>query len=265
MSEHLGGATLNLFVDGELGQEEALAVNAHLAECAACTSLTLSQMMLRQATAKAGRRYAVPAGLKERLHARGAEELAGGVTLRKEAEASTQRSLRWSGLGWVAAAVLLLAVGTTMFVERRAAGRAESAALVTEVFDQHVAVLAGSLPPQVVSTDRHTVKPWFQGKIPFSFNLPEGLAEDTALDGANLTYLHDQPVAQLLYHVGRHRVSVFLRERVGDGAGLETSADRAGYHVMSFERGGLEGVAISDVEPARLVGLVKAIEAVQGR
>ena len=79
---------------------------------------------------------------------------------------------------------------------------AEHAALVTEVFDQHIAMLAGNLPPQVVSTDRHTVKPWFQGKIPFSFNLPENLPGDTTLDGANLTYLTTSPLPSCFTALG---------------------------------------------------------------
>jgi anti-sigma factor RsiW len=140
---------------------------------------------------------------------------------------------------------------------------AEHAALVTEVFDQHVATLAGSLPPEVVSTDRHTVKPWFQGKLPFSFNLPEGLPRDTALDGANLTYLHNQPVAQLLYSIGKHRVSVFLLEKPGATRADQLPAEHAGFHVMDFSTDELEGVAVSDVDPARLAELVSAIRQAQ--
>jgi anti-sigma factor RsiW len=158
-------------------------------------------------------------------------------------------------VGWAAAAAVLLVSVSLLLVQRNATARMESAALAGEVFDQHVATLAANQVPQVVSSDRHTVKPWFQGKIPFSFNLPEGLAADTALDGANLTYLDDRPVAQLLYHVGLHRVSVFLR--AGQGRGYTT--ERAGFHVIGFSRGELEGVAVSDVDPVRLAGLVKAI------
>jgi anti-sigma factor RsiW len=111
----------------------------------------------------------------------------------------------WFGmLGW-AAAVLLLAfacqlVRSTQRALKGMIASAEHAALVTEVFDQHVATLAANLPPQVISTDRHTVKPWFQGKIPFSFNLPEGLPSDTTLDGANLTYLQPARRPTALQH-----------------------------------------------------------------
>jgi len=114
----------------------------------------------------------------------------------------------------------------------------------------------------VVSTDRHTVKPWFQGKIPFSFNLPQSLPSDTTLDGANLAYLGNQPVAQLLFSIGKHRVSVFLRQRSG-AAEKEFATDRAGFHVMGFSTDSLEVRAVSDVEPARLAELVNEIKSAQ--
>jgi anti-sigma factor RsiW len=181
---------------------------------------------------------------------------------------SPRQSVRGFGsLGWAAAAVILLA-SVSMILFQRAAQRAEitsaeHAALITEVFDQHVATLADNIAPQVVSTDRHTVKPWFQGKIPFSFNLPQTLPGDTTLDGANLTYLGDQPVAQLLYSIGRHRVSVFLRQSSPEAETKPFAAERAGFRVMAFSTSGLEGVAVSDVDPARLAELVSALKGAQ--
>ncbi len=101
-------------------------------------------------------------------------------------------------------------------------------ALVSEVFDQHVAALAASGPPQVVSSDNHTVKPWFQGKLPFAFNLPERLPDGMVLDGANLTYVRNQPAAQLLFSIGGHRVSVFLLQDAAVEAN-ELVAERSGF------------------------------------
>jgi anti-sigma factor RsiW len=126
--------------------------------------------------------------------------------------------------------------------------------------DQHVATLADSQPLQVISSDRHTVKPWFQGKLPFSFNLPQNLPNDTTLDGANLTYLGNQPVAQLLYGIGKHRVSVFLRQESGKVQVNELHAERSGFYVMGFGANGLQVIAISDVDPVRLAELAGAIE-----
>ena len=157
------------------------------------------------------------------------------------------------------AALLVLGVG--LFVaQREMQGRAANEALVAEVADQHVAAMAGNAPPEVISSDRHTVKPWFQGKLPFSFNLPENLPGDTTLDGADLTYLRGQPTAQLLYSIGKHHVSVFLRQKNGASSAL---AERSGFHVASIPAGELEVVAVSDVETARLKGLAEMVAQAQ--
>jgi anti-sigma factor RsiW len=257
MSDHLSPSMLNGLADGELSADQLAVANEHLASCPACTSNALYQSLLKSATAKAGQRYTPPAHLQERLT---------GLASRLEAPGRYQQQWRFAW-GWAAAAVFLFVSASTMLVQRTARkaelASAEHAALVTEVFDQHVATLAGSLPPQVVSTDRHTVKPWFQGKLPFSFNLPESLPRDTTLDGANLTYLHNQPVAQLLYSIGKHRVSVFVREKPGAAGADEAPAEHAGFHVMDFSTDDLEGVAVSDVDPARLAELVGAIRGAQ--
>lgn len=250
MSDHLSPSILNGLADGELTADQLAAANQHLAGCPACTSNALYQSLLKSATAKAGHRYTPPPQLQQRLTRLASSRL-------ETLGAGSGDRYRW---GWIAAAVLLLVSASTMLVQR-AGHKAEQAALVTEVFDQHVATLAGGLPPQVVSTDRHTVKPWFQGKLPFSFNLPENLPQDAKLDGANLAYLHNQPVAQLLYSIGKHRVSVFVREK--SASADESPAEHAGFHVMDFSTGDLDGVAISDVDPARLAELVSAIKQAQ--
>jgi anti-sigma factor RsiW len=139
----------------------------------------------------------------------------------------------------------------------------ESLALATEACDQHIATLAANAPPQIISSDRHTVKPWFQGKLPFSFNLPENLPSGTTLDGANFTYIHSRPAAQLLYSIGKHRVSIYLEQGTSAQLSTTASADHAGFHVVSFSTGEINGVAVSDVDPSRLSDLVTKIAQAQ--
>ena len=98
----------------------------------------------------------------------------------------------------------------------------ENLALATAAYDQHIATLAANTPPQVISSDRHTVKPWFEGKLSFSLNLPENLPSGTNLDGANLTYIHNRPAAQLLYSIGKHRVSIYLEQETDSNASRVT-------------------------------------------
>ena len=252
MSQHLSEAMLNSFVDEELSPAEATEVAAHLAECGACTTSALSRMMLKSAVARAGRRYELPA----QMHARLPMDDAVSIVRTRPAP------IAW--IAWTAglAAVFILAAGMGFF-ERRATEKAAEVALVAEITDQHVSSMAVGAPPEVLSSDRHTVKPWFQGKLPFSFNLPDNLPAGTTLDGANLTYIHGRPTAQLLYSIGKHRVSVYLQQRSEDVSASRLSTDRSGFHVISFNTGDINGIAVSDVEPARLADLVSIVEHAQ--
>lgn len=269
MTDHLSHGALSALVDRELTEDQLASASKHLGGCASCTSNALYQSLLKFATARAGHRYPQPPQLRERLALLAAQTNSKlqprGI---RGAPISPFRSFgRIGSLGWAAAAALFLVCLSLVFVQR-AAQRAERmsaqhADLAIEVFDQHVATLAGNQPLQVISTDRHTVKPWFQGRIPFSFNLPMGLPSDVTLEGANLTYLSNQPAAQLVYSIGKHRVSVFLRRGSGSAEANELPAESSGFHVMGFSTSDLEAVAVSDVDPARLTELVSAIRHAQ--
>jgi len=272
MTDHLSASMLSALADGELSAEQLSAASEHLEGCASCTTSALHQSLLKAATAKAGVRYAPSPQFQEHLTQMVAEGFSASEPLDASSGTSPWRPGRRVGLlGWATAAVLLLASLSTMLVQRirqrseigSEVVSAERSAFVTEIFDRHLAMLAGSLPPEVLSTDRHTVKPWFQGKTPFSFNLPESLPNNTTLDGANLTYLQNQPAAQLLFSIGKHRVSVFVAQKAGAAGSDEFDADHSGFHVLGRTAGDIQIVAVSDVDPARLADLVDAVELAQ--
>jgi anti-sigma factor RsiW len=267
MTNHLSSAILNALVDQELSADQAVAVKEHLDGCPACTSSALTQALLKSAVAKAGQRYSASTRLEERLRrlATGDNHMLLPDTPDK---APSSRSARWIvSTALAAAAVLLIVAGSWIATQRQTQhtqlASLRQAGLVSEVLDQHIATLAANQPPQVISSDRHTVKPWFQGKLPFSFNLPDNLPEDTKLDGANLTYLHNLPAAQLLYSIGRHHVTVLIGQKQDTSIPNPSTAERSGFHVTGFATYDLEGIAISDVDPARLASLVRAIEQAQ--
>jgi anti-sigma factor RsiW len=260
MTDHLSQVTINALADGELSADQMAVANDHLAVCPACTSTALVQTLLKTNVAKAAQRYEVPPGLEQRLKNLAFQTNPG--------TAQTSRPAGRSALaGWAVAALLLLVFSGTIGMLHRGrqteVASVEQSAQITEVCDLHIATLAAGQDPQVISSDRHTVKPWFQGKLPFSFNLPETLPGETKLDGANLAYLHNQPVAQLLYHIGRHRVSVFVTQRRSNDAVSESQAEYSGFRVVNAGVGKLELVAVSDLDPARLSELVGIIRGVQ--
>jgi anti-sigma factor RsiW len=272
MTAHLSSATLNALVDQELSADQAAAAKEHLDHCPACTSSALTQALLKTAVTKAGQRYAAGTHLQERLRRLASQQI------RTPSQASgsggpSSRAAKWvASPGWraawaIAAMLLVIAAGWISLqrhAQRSTIASVQTAALVSEMSDLHIATLAANQPPQVISSDRHTVKPWFQGKLPFSFNLPDNLPADTRLDGANLTYLDDRPVAQLLYSIGRHRVSVIVRQK-RDTASNPPKAEQSGFHVTGTATDDLEIIAISDVDPGRLSALLHAIEQAQTR
>ena len=211
--------------------------------------------------ARAGQRYTVPLNWNN---------VCGASHRRRLCNAARAHAWRFNDAlralsSAVAIAAMLLVVATGWIFTQRHTQTSElasmqQAALVTEVSDLHIATLAANQPPEVISSDRHTVKPWFQGKIPFSFNLPDNLPADTKLDGANLTYLHNRPVAQLLYSIGRHQCVGLCRAKARSARQNPPKAEHSGFHVLSFQTGDLEFTAVSDVDPARLSGLVHALE-----
>jgi anti-sigma factor RsiW len=249
--QHPGPDTINAYVDGELPVDEELNTQYHLADCHSCTLRVLSTTQLKEATARAGHCFAPTPEALTRLTAQ----------LRARPNAVAQiysfRSITW---GAVAAAVVL-----AVLLLGRGQHR-QSNALAAELLDQHLAVLSVSAAPQVISSDRHTVKPWFQGRIPFSFNLPEpyALPPDTILKGADLTYFDGQPSALLIFTIHKHQVTVLLSQQSNDLVLTALPKARAGFTIHSTIASHLHIIAVSDVNPAELDLLIAALARVQG-
>jgi len=247
---HLDPEQLTSFLDGELSSSEAREVQQHLADCHRCALRVLSATQLKAATARAGQRFAAPPEALARLAAQLRPQAA-----KKAARVHSMRVVWWGAL----AACLLIAVSLIGWRQTRQAN-----ALSAELLDQHLATLSSGATPEVISTDRHTVKPWFQGKLPFSFNLPDPLPADTTLKGGDFTFLDGQPAALLLFTIHKHEVSVFLTQRAGSPIATAPSGVRSGFAIHSAMTDDLRIVAVSDVNPADLDLLVAALVQAQG-
>src|SRR5208282_1006664 len=178
---------LDTCLDGELPEVEMRTFDAHVHSCPSCSADALARVQMKRAIQVAGKCFAPSAEFRRRMQQSIAPE--------------PQRSFR---LGWIlaAAAAVILVVGalTSTYVGSRS-GRDQASRdhVFSEIADLHVATLASSSPVDVISTDRHTVKPWFQGKIPFAFNLPELQNSEFSLLGGRMTYLDQTPGAHLIY------------------------------------------------------------------
>src|SRR5438445_2081666 len=185
---------LDIYLDGELPVAEARALGEHLRGCPACAAESVNRVQQKRALQAAGHRFTPDPAFRARI----------------QQSVAARPPARWSRLWFpaLAGALALLIVGALFLNVNR--DRRNEQRLLSELADLHVATLASSNPVDVVSTDRHTVKPWFQGKIPFAFNLPELAGSPYTLDGGRVAYLHHQACAQLIYSLRQHHLSVFV-------------------------------------------------------
>ena len=116
-------------------------------------------------------------------------------------------------------------------------------------------------PVDVVSTDRHTVKPWFQGKVPFTFNLPELGNSNFTLPGGRVTYLQQTPGAHLIFQVRKHEISVFIfQDRPETGRGM-AALSRLSFNVATWQEGGLRYYVVGDASREDINALVELLKA----
>lgn len=263
-NDHLQPQKIDAFVDSELQPDEARVVDEHLAICHACALQALAAFETKRAAAVAASALPLSAESLARLTAHLRAESSSEKNPTTDSALRQTTPLRfprrrvahfplWSGIAACFAIVICLFAWQS---------RRDSATITAELLDQHLATLSSAANPQVLSSDRHTVKPWFQGKLPFSFNLPEPieLPPDTTLEGADLAYLDDHPAALLLFTIHKHHVSVFVTER---SAFPSLRSSRSGFSFRTATAAHLRFIAVSDVNPAEIEALLDSLAKVQ--
>jgi anti-sigma factor RsiW len=242
-------AKLDTYLDGELSAEEMLAFDVHLRNCTSCSSDALTRVQTKRAIQIAGERFTPGADFRRRMQRRIAPK--------------PQRSF---GLGWMFAAatavVLMVGALTSNYMGARS-GRGQ---VFREIADLHVETLASSSPVDVISTDRHTVKPWFQGRIPFAFDLPDLQNSEFSLLGGRMAYLDQTPGAHLIYDVRKHHISVFVFQeralRLSGGVDENSFASKdVSFNMETWSQGGLRYFVIGDASTADIDSLTKLFKA----
>jgi len=238
---------IDAYVDGELPPAEASVLAGHLRISAACAADALDRVRLKRSIAVAGKRYQPSTQFRERV--------AQSIATQPEPAKS---GWHWRILAVPALVVLLISVGVNTYAKRDSARRER---VYSELADLHVAALAATSPVDVVSSDRHTVKPWFQGKLPFTFNLPELQGTDYTLIGGRMTYFRQTAGAQLIYQVRKHLISVFIfQDRDLDTASLRPGPLTAlSFHTETWMQDDLRYFVVGDAGDNDIEALSKLL------
>jgi len=242
-------AKLDLYVDSELPAGEMDDFQRHLQTCPTCAAGALSRLQMKRLTQTIGHRYQPRPEFRRRIE----DSI--------HAPRPRQWIRRWLPALAVAAVLVLVVTSVSVWLQYSRSQQAFG-----EIADLHVATLASANPVDIVSTDRHTVKPWFQGKLPFTFNLPELQNSTFKLLGGRLAYFHQSPGAQLLFALGKHQISVFIFQNQAGEASLNSGSSNRNNLTFSNETwtdAGLRYFVVGDCNPADIHSLSELLKDAQ--
>jgi mycothiol system anti-sigma-R factor len=250
------------YLDGELDLSRTIEMETHLQTCGECARELEKQQALRAALQRGSLAYAAPEGLRERIQS--------SLRASTSAEAPERASgwhaiqflrplllLRWAG----AFAVLALFAVTAWQLLPGLRGPTSDQRLAVEVLTSHVRSLEANHLMDVVSTDQHTVKPWFDGKLDFSPPVEDLASDGFPLVGGRLDYLEGREVAALVYQRRKHFINVFVWPDAAGSSSAQTLKSQQGYNLMRWSRGGFQFWAVSDVSAQDLAEFVRLLQA----
>lgn len=235
---------LDAYVDGELAPAETAAVREHLDGCATCRHRLADLEWLGRVVRRVPYHDA-PEALRARI-----------VTPRRRSWRSPSR-LGWAAVLAVAASFAAVTVLVQSVPSRRSVEAPRT--LADALVDNHVRALMGEHLLDVASSDQHTVKPWFQGKLDFSPPVDDLASQGFPLVGGRVEYVAGKQAAALIYRRRQHTINLFVWP-ASDGAEATDARSMRGFQVRHWTRGGMTFWAVSDLNDAELGTFARALQ-----
>jgi anti-sigma factor RsiW len=233
--------------DGELDTRSRRTLQEHVADCEVCSAVRDDLRDLRSAVRDRASYFAAPDSLRQRI---------GSERKRDRAPASRGLVLPWWGFATSLATAALLAVAVTLAVGLPA----REDQIAQQVVASHIRSLMENHLADVASTDQHTVKPWFSGKLDFSPPVNDLATEGFALRGGRLDYIAGRPVAALVYQRRQHRINVFIWPATARAQAPGTTIAVSGYNGIEWTQGAMTFWAVSDLNLSELNELKALLE-----
>jgi anti-sigma factor RsiW len=248
---------LPAYLDDELDVSDSLRVQKHLAACQDCQQTQEHQLVLRSALRDPELRAYPSADFSRRIEA--------AVRRAAKEEARARRSsrfefLRIESFRWLpAAAVLLLVTTIGAFLVTNSLRSSQQQLIASAVLTGHIRSLQPNHLIDVPSSDRHTVKPWFQGRLDFSPPVPDLSELGWTLVGGRLDYVDGRPVAVIVYQRRMHNINVFLWPNHGPAGDAIRQEEAQGYQILHWNGAEMTYWVVSDLNNAELLELARAL------
>ena len=238
---------LHAYVDDELDLANTRETERHLQSCADCRGTERAIRELRSALTSEATAHRAPAHLRSNVRA----------ALRREAKATRRTPSPWLifATGAACAAAIL---GFALFQTTRAV---RTDAIFDQVVANHVRSLLAAHLVDVGSSDQHTVKPWFDGKVDFAPEVRDLSANSFPLVGGRLDYLDGKTVVALVYQRNKHPINLFITPESTSRNTSPIATTRRGYNVFSWTNNGMKYWAVSDLNQAELREFTQLMQA----
>jgi anti-sigma factor RsiW len=235
-------ALMHAYVDGELDLVRSLEVEAHLNACAACARERAGLQTLRAAISGGALYHEAPAWLERTIRS----------ALRDERRAERGRGYAFARYGWAGAAAAAVVLVTLLVTGRLPFGSPASDLTAREVVDDHLRSLTANHLADVLSSNQHTVKPWFDGRLNFTPPVEDLGAQGFPLVGGRLDYLDGHPIAAVVYRRREHVINLFIWPARNAADTRPVSQVREGYNIAHWTKSGMTYWAVSSVNAAEL-------------
>jgi anti-sigma factor RsiW len=246
---------LHALIDGELDAVHARDVEAHVATCGGCAEKLKTLRAMREAMAVADLKFAAPAPLRDRIEAALPSPSAQIIAPRQ----FFQPSRRSFFGGLVTGSALSAAIAATLLVGVFRSDQKQQVA--DEVVSAHIRSLQAGHLMDVETSDQHTVKPWFDGRVDVAPPVIDLTAQGFTLLGGRLDYVAGEPVASVVYQRRKHVINLFVAQRLGAKHAGAINETIQGYNVRHWSKEGLDFWAVSDLAGDELDEFVQKISA----
>jgi len=245
MANHAQRNLLHAYLDDELDLVRSMELEDHLVECGDCAQEVASYRAVRESVQAADLRQKAPAEFIARLR----NELQKQEPPNRASLVLPHRVPWWN---WAAVAACLLLAGALFVLN---ANRQRENSLVRDLVADHVRSLMATHLTDVLTSDQHTVKPWFTGKLDFSPQVRDLSADGFELVGGRLEYLGGHDAAAIVYQRRKHVINVFSWPLSGSDDGPRVEA-RQGFNLIEWKQAGMYYCAVSDLNQQELSQLV---------
>ena len=247
-------------LDGELDLAAGLEVERHIEECPRCAREYAALRAMRTRLKGEEFRFESPAALMEKIR-RAIPASSPSRSSPPRADAYQSRRGTWVPRAIRIAVPMAIGAMLALVIAPRTIGPAANEPLASEVVASHVRSLMAAHLMDVASTNQHTVKPWFNGKLDFSPPVNDFAKDGFLLVGGRLDYIDGRPVAALVYQHGKHVINVFMWPTGGAATSAERTETRHGYNVEQLTVAGMNCWVVSDLNQQELdkfAGLLRA-------